>query len=223
MEKIQDILAAMRYYAQGCMRFVFDDLILYTDPFHIPEVLHDADYIFISHPHFDHLSKEDLLKVCKSSTTVIAPKTIQKEMEALKLDGINGFCTKNIQYFDLEETFVCPAFSLTLKPAYNIKKTQCHPKEKRWAGALIETQGNILYYTSDTELIESMSHIACDAIFLPLGQTYTFESVKDAAEAARICKAKFAVPIHYGLYEGTMQDCEQFKTLLEGDIQVILK
>ena len=67
-----------------------------------------------------------------------------------------------------------------------------------------------------------MKNFNCDIALLPLGQTYTMNSVKDAAESALDVKAKIAIPIHYGLYEGSAEDAKTFKNILAGKIEVIL-
>ena len=66
-----------------------------------------------------------------------------------------------------------------------------------------------------------MKSISCDVAFLPLGQTYTMGSVAEAAGAALDVKATFAVPIHYGMYEGTEADAGEFARLLQGKVQVV--
>ena len=37
--------------------------ILYFDPFKVSEEKHDADFVFITHDHYDHYSEEDIDKV----------------------------------------------------------------------------------------------------------------------------------------------------------------
>ena len=39
----------------------------YFDPFRINEELHDADYIFCTHPHYDHFSPDDIKKLMKEN------------------------------------------------------------------------------------------------------------------------------------------------------------
>ena len=34
-------------------------IVIYIDPFKIKQEFHDADYIFITHSHYDHFSKEE--------------------------------------------------------------------------------------------------------------------------------------------------------------------
>ena len=36
------------------------DKIIYFDPYQIKEELHDADYIFITHDHYDHYDEESI-------------------------------------------------------------------------------------------------------------------------------------------------------------------
>ena len=68
-----------------------------------------------------------------------------------------------------------------------------------------------------------MKTFSADIAMLPLGQTYTFNSVDDAAQAAKDVHAKLAIPMHFGLYEGTAEDAVTFKSLLKGSIPVIIK
>ena len=60
------IVKNIKWFSQGCLRFDFGGKIIYTDPFDIESYVNDADYIFISHSHFDHFSLEDIQKVIKN-------------------------------------------------------------------------------------------------------------------------------------------------------------
>jgi L-ascorbate metabolism protein UlaG (beta-lactamase superfamily) len=48
-------------------------------------------------------------------------------------------------------------------------------------------------------------------------------SVESAADAVRDVKAKVAIPIHYGMYEGTAADATKLKKLLTGEAEVMIK
>ena len=50
--------------------------IIYFDPFKIEKNYNDADVIFITHDHYDHYSEEDIDKVIKAGTTVVAPEDL---------------------------------------------------------------------------------------------------------------------------------------------------
>ncbi len=209
------IVKNIKWFSQGCLRFDFGGKIIYTDPFDIESYVNDADYIFISHSHFDHFSLEDIQKVIKKDTVFIFPKSMKKEA--------GNFSSYQVIYIlpgDCAD--LAGKIAFTAEYAYNINKTQCHPKENEWVGYMFEYDGKRFYYTSDTELIPEMNDVKADVIFLPLGQTYTMDSVEDAVKAVEVTGAKIAVPIHYGKYEGTVEDAEKFKTLLDGKAEVII-
>ena len=46
--------------------------------------------------------------------------------------------------------------------------------------------------------------------------------VEDAAEAALDVQAKIAIPMHYGMYEGSKRDAEKFAKILKDKIQVVI-
>jgi len=50
--------------------------VIYIDPFKIETNYNDADIIFITHDHYDHYSEEDINKVKKQDTIIVAPKDL---------------------------------------------------------------------------------------------------------------------------------------------------
>lgn len=102
-------------------------------------------------------------------------------------------------------------------------KINYHPKKNKWVGYILTIEDNNVYHAGDTERIPEMKDIVCDIALLPLGQTYTMNSVEDAAEAAIDVKAKIAIPFHYGLYKGTEEDSVKFRKLLKDKVEVVIK
>ena len=49
------------------------EIIIYFDPFKIDKEYKDADIVFITHNHYDHYSEEDINKVRKENTKIVAP------------------------------------------------------------------------------------------------------------------------------------------------------
>jgi len=49
-----------------------------------------------------------------------------------------------------------------------------------------------------------------------------FLGIKNPEAAVIDTGATVAIPIHYGMYEGTNADVEKFKTLLTGKVEVIV-
>ena len=55
--------------------------ILYFDPFQHKKEINDADYIFITHDHYDHFSPDDIKKVVKEDTVFIVPQKLEKQVK----------------------------------------------------------------------------------------------------------------------------------------------
>lgn len=208
------VLKNVRWISQGCLRIACDDIIIYTDPFDVDKPYNDADYILISHAHSDHYSPEDIKKVVKEDTVFIFPKSMQIEA--------NNYVNHVIYFVMPYDVIKLDKVCFEAVCAYNIDKIQCHPKENDWVGYIIKIYDYSLYYASDTELIPEMKEIVCDVIFVPLGQTYTMNSVEDAVKAVEYTKSKVAVPIHYGKFEGTKEDAEKFVSMLKNKAEAII-
>ena len=180
--------------------------IIYSDPYKIEKEKHDADIILITHDHYDHYSEEDIEKVMKEDTIIVAPKTakifnkIKNKVEVIPNEKyeVNGIKIETI-------------------PAYNIKK-QFHPKANEWVGYILEIEGKRYYIAGDTDITPENQQVKCDIAFVPVGGTYTMD-YKEAAELINIIKPKIAIPMHYGSIVGTKQDAENFKKLLNPEIK----
>jgi L-ascorbate metabolism protein UlaG (beta-lactamase superfamily) len=199
----EEIPRIARWYGQSSLRIELGGKVVWLDPVKVP-VAEKADLILITHDHGDHWSPADVQKLSGPSTVVLA--------------GFDGSGYERIRPGDRK---VFGALAVEAVPAYNLVKTQFHPKSAGYCGFILEGKGLRLYDAGDTERIPEMKALRCDAVFLPLGQTYTMGSVAEAAGAALDVKARVAVPIHFGLYEGTESDAAEFARLLAGKIGVL--
>jgi len=213
-EKAMEMIENIHWLGQAAVKVTAGDKVIYFDPYLIEEQ-DQADIILLTHGHGDHLSIADISRVTTEQTVIIAPKSCENELSSVKKAKLilsePGF-KENVEGIAIEAV-----------PAYNVVKTNFHPKQNGWVGYIITVDEVRIYHAGDTELIPEMKTFSCDIAMLPLGQTYTMNSVEDAANAALGVKAKIAIPIHYGLYEGTEADAERFKTILEGKATVVLK
>jgi len=107
-------------------------------------------------------------------------------------------------------------------PAYNTVKND-HPKDKKWVGYVLTLGDLKIYHPGDTNRIPEMKSISCDIAFMPLGQTYTMQNVEEAVAAVIDVKAKIAIPIHYGIYEGDEKNAVLFKQLLNDKVVTVIK
>lgn len=181
---------------------------VWVDPFNLPaNEKHAVDIVFITHDHPDHLDEADLNKVVDAKkTTVYTPTSC--------VDAVKKVFAGKVVPYNVGSTMGIGSVSVTAVPAYHLVKTDMHPKEKGWIGLLFSKGGSTLYITGDTERIPEMRKIKADVIILPLGQTYTFNSVQEAADVVKNVGAKIAIPVHYGMYEGTEADVKTLESLL---------
>lgn len=185
--------------------------VIYIDPFKIDKNYNDADIIFITHDHYDHYSEDDIEKIKKNDTVIVAPEELLTKLLR------KGFRQDYIITVTPDEQDMVEGIKFETVPAYNTDK-QFHPKENEWVGYIIELNGYRYYIAGDTDITEENKKVKCDVAFVPVGGTYTMD-FKEAVFLINEIKPKIAVPIHYGSVVGTKQDAEDFKRLLHPEIK----
>lgn len=188
-----------------------------TDPYQVAES-EDSDIVLISHEHFDHLSREDLDKVCTPATTIVASSNCRKGLADVKV--------KEKRFLDPGGKTKVGAVEIEAVAAYNINKFRepghvFHPKEYGGVGFVLKMDGTAVYHAGDTDHIPEMKSIQCDIALLPVSGTYVM-TAEEAAEAAATIHPKIAVPMHYGAIVGGEQDAKKFKSLVKNCEVVIV-
>lgn len=191
------------------------DKTIYIDPFRIKEVPHDADYIFITHSHYDHFSVQDILKVAKIDTIFVS---IQDTKSSLELMGIPE---EQIVIVEPNNKYEVKDIKFETVPSYNENK-KYHPKENNWVGYIIELNGIKYYIAGDTDNIKEIQDIKCDVAFLPIGGEFTMNA-KEAADLANNINSKVIVPIHYAELVGRKEDADEFIKLTNKEVKVLIK
>lgn len=187
-------------------------LKVYFDPFKIDLEYHDADYIFITHNHYDHYDVKSINKIMKNDSVIIVPKSIYDEV-------LKDFENVKILPVNPEEEYDIGIKFKTVR-AYNINKPY-HPKDNNWLGYVV-TIDNITYYAmGDTDDIPEARDVLCDVLFVPIGGTYTMDK-KEAVIFTNYVKPKVVIPIHYGSIVGTMDDGEYFASNVDKEIQTFI-
>ena len=184
--------------------------IIYIDPFKIDKNYNDADFIFCTHPHFDHFSMDDIKKVMTEKTKIVT-------VAETKADLINmGFKSKEIIIAKPNTKYNIKGMKFYTINAYN-QKRDFHPKKNNWVGYNIK-MGDFWYYISgDTDNTKEAQKVKCDVAFLPIGGTYTMD-YQEAADLANKIKPKVVIPTHYGSIVGSRDDAKMFASNLNPSI-----
>lgn len=188
----------------------------FVDPFDLKRLPNEkADAIFITHAHYDHWSPNDIRKLIKQDTVVVAPNGCQN----LNLPS-NAF-----MIVGPDRIITVAGIRIKTIPAYNVKpdRLSYHPKENKWVGYIFEIGESRIYHAGDTDFIPEMKNLTdIDVTMLPIGGTYTMD-VKEAIQAANMIKAKVTIPMHYRRLLGDRaKDAEEeFKTGVKGKVVVM--
>lgn len=175
------------------MRIEFDGREIYVDP--VTKVgsktidyagLPKADFIFITHEHFDHLDTKATQQLSNDRTQLVTNASCAEMLGY-------GTVMANGDILQLAEDFTVEAV-----PAYNNSEghLQFHPKG-RDNGFILTLDGFRIYIAGDTEDIPEMAELKdIDIAFLPCNQPYTM-TVDQLVHAARMVKPKVLFPYHY--------------------------
>ena len=205
------MLENIEVLCHSCIKFNKGEVI-YFDPFKIEKNYNDADVIFITHDHYDHYSEEDIDKVVKKGTIIVAPEDLLTKL--LK----KGFERDNMVLVTPNQKYTVKGIEFQTIPAYNVNK-QFHPKANEWVGYVLKIDGVTYYIAGDTDITEENKKVKCDVAFVPVGGTFTMD-YKEAAELINEIKPKIAVPTHYGSIVGEKSDGVSFSKLVSPEIEV---
>ncbi len=194
------------------------DRTIYIDPYQI-EGGRPADIIIITHDHFDHFNLDDIRKILKPDTVIVAAEhciSQLKEIKAGRIEPIKPGSKINVS-----------GVEVTVVPAYNVNKFKepgvvFHTRQYGGVGVIVKVAGVSIYHAGDTDFIEEMRDIKVDVALLPVSGTYVM-TAEEAAKAAEVVKPAVAIPMHYGGFVGTLEDAQKFKRLSKCETVILEK
>jgi L-ascorbate metabolism protein UlaG (beta-lactamase superfamily) len=202
LEIRRDVLERIDWLGHAGFRLETRAGVVYIDPYRT-EGGPPASVILITHDHFDHFSRDDVVRLAAERTTVIGPPTVTEQLKGRTVSISPG---DSVEVDELE---------ITALPAYNTNKLDSegrpfHAREAGWVGYLLRDGPRRIYHSGDTDVIPEMDQAAgVDVALLPVSGTYVMTAV-EAAEAARRIDPGVAVPMHWGTVIGSEEDATTF-------------
>ena len=167
-------------FGQNSIRITAGDKKIYIDPFEMKVEPKDADFILITHDHYDHFSTEDIEKVACNDTVMVVPEKMK-----IKAQAAANFVREIVS---VEQRSYRELYGLEFDtiPAYNTLKP-FHPRSAGWVSYILRIDGKRIYIAGDTDLTKEAKEVRCDIALVPVGGTYTMDAKKAAELALEVC------------------------------------
>jgi L-ascorbate metabolism protein UlaG (beta-lactamase superfamily) len=187
-----------------------DGPVIYIDPWRLPPNSPKADIILVSHDHHDHCSPEDIEKIEKKRTMIIASP------RAVEVIGERAHAMRPWQV----AANLPKGGSIRTVPAYTLDHVY-HDRAYEGLGFVISWQRKDIYFAGDTDLIPEMANICCDIALLPVGGAYTMGD-EEAVEAVKMLRASIAIPMHFGReIPGSRDNGRRFAQMVNGGAKAV--
>ncbi len=208
------------WFGHDCFRITSGNKTIYIDPFNVSNASKKADFIFVTHEHFDHCSLDDIKKIATIETTIITIPQCQSKISKLNF--------KKFVLVEPNKTYSVEGLNFQTIPAYNTDKFRSpnisfHPKNDGHVGFVISIDGKTIYHSGDTDATPEMLALKnIDVAMVPVSGTYTM-TAKEAADAINTFLPKLAIPMHYGSIVGTINDAQNFKHQSKVNVEILKK
>jgi L-ascorbate metabolism protein UlaG (beta-lactamase superfamily) len=172
---MSDLLDGVTWFRQSSVRIRRGGVEIHVDPWGITEES-EADFILLTHPHYDNFSEEDIARVRGPKTIVIAPHSMKKQLG----DADHFMQPGDVIQLDRIDVLAVPAHN---------KERKFHPPDSAWLGYVFTVGGVTFYHAGHTDFLDSMHGISCDVAFLPCCSDYTWGTpTEDPRDADRIAE-----------------------------------
>lgn len=203
------------FHGHACFTLEADGTTLLFDPFltgnPAAKVTADdlaADYILLSHGHFDHLPDAAAIAQ-RTGATVIGAFEVASWIGGQGVASVHG---------------MQPGGSFRF-PFGRVKQTIAHHGSMLpdgsyggvASGFIVDIGGKRVYYTGDTALFLDMQlygEEGINVLILPIGDNYTM-GPEDALRCVKFVKPKLVIPLHYDTWPPIAQDAAAFAAAVE--------
>jgi len=178
----------------GSLYFTFNGLVIHVDPYSGAgdySTLPNADQIWITHDHGDHLDLQAIAQVATPETVIIADGA-----SAGRINRPNVIALANGQTIERGGVRIqaVPAYNLVQERAPGVKY---HPKGM-YNGYIASFGDFRVYVAGDTECIPEMREFGpIDVAFIPINLPFTMPP-EEAVGCIKVIAPKIVVPYHQG-------------------------
>ena len=209
---IKELISNIHWLGHDSFRIEGEGLTIYIDPYQLKTGL-KADIILITHEHHDHCSPDDVVKVQKDDTVIIA-----NALAAKRLKG-------HVNIIQPGESMNVKGIPIEAVPAYNVNKFRSpgvtfHPRKSNHVGFILTVEGKRIYHSGDTDFTPEMKSIQADVALLPVSGIYVM-TAEEAAEAATAIAPQVVIPMHIGRDIGSLDDAQRFKEVTSLPVEIL--
>ncbi len=171
-----------------------------------PTLIKKADLILLTHEHKDHSDPNIIRELAeRTAAIVIGPK------QTIELIELNERQKVSVEVGDM---FQIKGVDISVVKA-------SHPQSRYPVGYIINDKVKI-YHAGDTYQFNEMLDINVDYALIPIGGSYTMDVI-DAANATKLFRAKYIIPMHYNTFEKITQDVKDFARRVTRGKVIVMK
>ncbi|MFH0735099.1 MAG: MBL fold metallo-hydrolase [bacterium] len=202
------------YQGWSSVLIEFNNKVIYVDPaFVTNDYLSGpkADFIFITHSHYENLNMGILRKIVQKGTNIIANKECAEILNN-DIEGAKITTTVN------NKTYTINGLKFNTVPAYNMAGEKIYHKKGDNNGFIFEFGNVKVFIAGDTENIPELKELKnIDIAFLPICRPYAMDADM-FVDLVNSFKPKIVYPYHYD-----KKELEKLKKLFEGITDVELR